>query len=308
MVRLRFLRNRWLGFTLIELLVVIAIIAVLIGLLVPAVQKVREAASRLQCSNNMRQLGIATHNCNDTYKRLPPQYGSFPSPLAGDIGTVFFYLLPFIEQDNLYKLNYPSVFNGAHTTPIKIYGCPSDPGYGEGILDPGNPWALTSYGANYQVFGNPDAGDYPADNMDGAARIPSTFQDGTTNTILFTEKYSRCGGFATLWGHGNWENNYMAIFVYGNRLGTVGYTSYYNVNGGWGPPGKVGPASMFQLNPNPYQSVCDSSRAATPHTGGINVTLGDASVRSVFSGTSATTWWFACTPNGGEVLGADWSS
>src|SRR5579884_2313040 len=95
------------GFTLIELLVVIAIIAILIALLVPAVQKVREAAARTQCENNLKQLALATHNCNDQFKVLPPVFGWYPSTnngvSGGGYGTVLFHLLPYIEQQNLYK-------------------------------------------------------------------------------------------------------------------------------------------------------------------------------------------------------------
>jgi prepilin-type N-terminal cleavage/methylation domain-containing protein len=304
------------AFTLIELLVVIAIIGFLIALLLPAVQKVRAAAARAQCANNLKQIGLAAHNANDVNHLLPPLMGSYPIP--GEVGpvfdnlpNVFFWLLPYLEQENVYKAarqddgSYNSritVFN----IPIKVYQCPADPNLDpSGTIGP-NDWAFGCYGANYQVFGKPSGGDDYRLNVGGTPRIPSTFADGTSNTILFGEKYARCHDTGSLWAYGAWNMAWMPTFAYGSPTpppnGTA-YSSGYQPGDG---PGIVGPASKFQVQPQPYETVCNPALAQGGHTAGMNVCMGDGRVLFLSESIAPLTWWYLLTPNGGERITGDY--
>ncbi len=307
---MRMLR-RWRGFTLIELLVVIAIIAILIGLLLPAVQKVREAAARSQCQNNLKQISLGTVNCSDSnFNRLPPSVGLYPNetpaPNNSDGGT-FLHILPYIEQLGLYRSTYfpqgqtqdgrngnfpvyTEWSSGVQNTVVKTYACPSDPtmnttssSYGNGGI--GGNGGTASYGINGQIFrygygwGGVTFTSYPAQ-----------ITDGTAYTIFYTEKLAHtfnCTGCCN-----NYDNNYWPDW------GPI------IASGDCGEP--TGVAAMFQIGCKGDPSNCDGNRASTPHANGINAGMADGSVRYVNVNVNPVTWWSAMTPAGGEVLGTNW--
>ena len=319
------------AFTLIELLVVIAIIAVLIGLLLPAVQKIRATAARMQCTNNLKQLALACHNYasanNDSF---PPLFNAGPKgdwgPVTGGhggnpcVGQVFVSLLPYVEQQNVYtQFQNISAATGslidlqasnsgqgiAGAVLLKVHRCPSDPTYGSGSnWGPGN-WASGCYMANFQVFGSPNYGDKYSYNAAGSPNLNSTFQDGTSNTILFAEMYTQQpGGSFKQWAHGGWDYSFCPTFAVGNAAGTVNYTSGFF----YGGTGKVGPGSLF-VNVSSTVYTNNTNYVDLPvalHTGTMNAALGDGSVRGLNSGVSGATWWAACTPSQGDILGSDW--
>jgi prepilin-type N-terminal cleavage/methylation domain-containing protein len=275
------MRHKRFAFTLIELLVVIAIIAVLIGLLLPAVQKVREAAARTQDANNLKQQGLAMHGCNDTYGHLPPTYNTFPNPMGwmgapACMGTLQYFLLPFLEQDNLYKQT-PDRSDNAMNTPLKVFISPADPTMpANGIVTMmGGPYGGCSYASNYVVFGNTPG---------GTAKIPSTFSDGTSNTIVFAPRFTNCMGMAVGW-----------------QMGMCGNPPTWPYDwSGYAYPS----LPLAQLAPN--INSCDPTLLQSPYTGGSLVGLGDGSVRMVSSAVSTYSWNLAFNPADGLVFDSSW--
>jgi prepilin-type N-terminal cleavage/methylation domain-containing protein/prepilin-type processing-associated H-X9-DG protein len=198
------------AFTLIELLVVIAIIAILIGLLLPAVQKVRESASRLKCANNLKQIGLACHNYHDAQQTFPPGYLAVSSYSDGATDTApgwgwAAFLLPYLEQDNLYRqINFAQPVQNSAAAQAVLSGflCPSD-------LVPPAPFVLTDAGgrpvcqaapSSYAATVGPDASE--ADGPDGLgvfyrnSRVRLTdITDGTSNTTLLGDRaWSQANG------------------------------------------------------------------------------------------------------------------
>ncbi|MEO6435620.1 MAG: DUF1559 domain-containing protein [Tepidisphaeraceae bacterium] len=322
------------GFTLIELLVVIAIIAILIGLLLPAVQKVRYAAARTVSQNNMKQLGLAMHNLHDTNSKLPPMFGGYGP--SGPQGSIFYHMLPHLEQENIYRQGA----DAARSQVVKTLLAPADvtaedprftlnaaysgvpTGLGQGswvnggaacapyagtIFNPSNTtWAVSSYGANWQFFGD----------------TPAAFNkatDGLSKTTFFAEKYAktyRPAGTprwgASLWGYGtlppagdyrstgitpaehNYANGLWSRFAFVNLGGT----------GPWdGPAAELWQCSCHkkpEFAPRP-----DNSHPLKCQGFGqtIWVGMGDGAVIALNSSISDFDFFTSNTPNRGDIGG-----
>lgn len=380
MSRLNLKKRR--GFTLIEMLVVIAIIVTLMGLLLPAIQRARESANRTKCQSNLRQIGLAAVQANDTYKRLPPLFGNYggkaqaypPTITNPYAASCFFHLMPYIEQKAVYD-RIPPLFNlpGGSVTFISsvnpeldaafigvpVFVCPSDSSGAVGGSDPATAQTAgfpglgtTNYGANFMVFGNPGYPDIsyanPA-NYDiygahkayaGTGRLDA-IADGTTNTILFSERLALCPGGAAFGRDGASYWSFPPFFAPGKPPGTncgavIGFRPNPNYNpstvqtsiataglvcipsqfpyghaGGYtaaGVPNFVqASADAFQVQP--VLGFVDDYAASSPHPGGINAVMGDASVRFVGRHVTPRSWQAALTANSGtpaDRLGSDW--
>ena len=270
------------GFTLIELLVVIAIIAILIGLLLPAVQKVREAAARTQCINNLKQIGIAVHAYHDTHGKLPPG-GSHTPPATGanpafavrDVEWSWaFHILPHLEQDALFKTTSVTTIR---TTPLKVYHCPT-----RRAAALYNNRAMIDYAGNAGTDGQGANGVIRRTTL---GQVPfAQITDGLSNTVLIGEK----------------------------RLNVAMFGQAGDDNEGYALPGWNGDYEVYRTaaaqpaadhaTPGSWSS---HSMNGSSHPGVFNAVFCDGSVRTVRYSVSLTTWQRACVRNDNQAFTAN---
>jgi prepilin-type N-terminal cleavage/methylation domain-containing protein len=338
------------GFTLIELLVVIAIIAILIGLLLPAVQKVRSAAARISSANNLKQIGLAMHSYNDANNMLPPAFGWRPKPTGGlpytpggANGSALFHILPYIEQNNLYKQSYTTQYGyyGGGTPQTNNYSYTyNDPTYGYIFNETITYAAGSSYtsispnsfqaymaGAVYSLGApkiyvaslDPTNSSTPAyyssyvlnQQTLGVDLAIQQIGDGTSNTVLAAEGYGACYTYNGTSRYGYWSGYYYASFGYSFSYTYTWTGSYYkNIY----PSGSstYSYSYMYSYAPifsgsNPPELPTNSYTCNGDRPQALSTVcqtlLADGSVKGVSTSVDPGTWAGALTPNGGEVLG-----
>jgi len=315
------------GFTLIELLVVIAIIAILIGLLVPAVQQVRASAARAQCINNLKQITLAAHGYHDSFQAFPAA-GNYP---VGAVGTatwsVFAHILPFIDQGSLYaqidlKASYPSQPTAA-AAKVPMYLCPSEM-QSQQRVDGAVTYTPISYAANYGTWAvyNPatgSSGDGPF-TVNRKRKIRQ-ITDGLSNTLAFADvktytPYNRDSGNPSGAGVAIPESP-ATVVGYGGTLKTSGHTEWVDARVHqtgftcvFAPNTKVPFSSGGVDSDIDFNSSREGVSATNPtyaavtarswHPGAVNASFLDGSVHTVVNDVSLASWRAACTCSGGE--------
>jgi prepilin-type N-terminal cleavage/methylation domain-containing protein/prepilin-type processing-associated H-X9-DG protein len=312
------------GFTLIELLVVIAIIAILIGLLLPAVQKVRDAAARMQCSNNLKQLGLAAHNYHGAFERFPPgvnlpagwtytdKTSAPPAPLPNVSFSLFEALLPFVEQDNIYKaMNFAGKSNSQYNkgncdsqtapgnTIVKTYLCPADIGQPQTTYTTGG--KTYYFGAN-SYGGNAGRVSFYTDDMtrDGVFYINSTTRfaditDGTSNTLMFGERFRKDLTYDRIYG-GSFDQR--SGWAWANGLPGFDYLFGAAVQINW-----LMPANL-QSDPGFIYEDLRFNAYGSNHTVGANFAFSDGSVKFLTNSTPLLVLQYLSTRSNGEVIDA----
>ncbi|MCA9132794.1 MAG: DUF1559 domain-containing protein [Planctomycetales bacterium] len=302
------------AFTLVELLVVIAIIGVLVGLLLPAVQAAREAARRMQCSNNLKQIGLALHNYHDTHIAFPPLYISrFPG--YSDRANWITMVLPFIEQANLNNTYDPNTSTGGgagnkflNAAEIPTFRCPSAPQNAPATYPgiDGFTWALGNYvcnnGLGPYVSVQPQAAQIATVVREGVFMVNKKtgirdMTDGTSNTLMVSEVIANAPGPSTSDWRGNLTYPENCMFHWNEAPNSPAPDRLRNQLCTSTPIAPcVGAFTSFS-----QRNIIVTARSM--HTGGVQAVFGDGSVRFMGQTINLLSWQAMGSPNGGEVVG-----
>ena len=283
------------GFTLVELLVVIAIIGILVGMLFPAIQAVRDAARRTDSINRLRQLTLGVHNAESARQQFPPSICTMTGDPGYIRGSVFLHLLPYLEQQNLLELTIDTGnYYGVYREKVNFFRNPCDATEGSSGSVNHVPWGdygVTGYAANYQVLGC--VRDNGSGGLDRQIKTMGSMIDGTSNTIMFAERYMSMRNSDYYSNNDYW---YYNIWAYGEEF-------WYH----WNPvfcAYITGPASKFQVNPTEGfdGATVNPLLAHAPRSSGILISKSDGSTKLLAAQIDPDIWWALCTPNGKEVV------